>query len=105
MKAQSDEIFRETEWSKYKALLKGLGENTENIPELITEFSKAEVDLESCNTFMTRIFEPITIDLSISKIKLPLILAYPEIEPPSLTPEFDHELLVDFKASVVEPKP
>ena len=56
LKAQADQIFRETEWSKYKALLKGLGDNTDNIPDLIVEFSKAEVDLESCNTFMTRIF-------------------------------------------------
>lgn len=76
-KSLTDEIFREDEWRKYKSLLKELANNTENIPHSLAEFNKAEIDIESCNTFMTKIFDSITIDLAISKIKLPLILSYP----------------------------
>lgn len=58
-------------------MLKGLEEDSPSIPDLIKEFNKSEVDIESCSTFMTKVFQPIWININNLQIKLPLILAYP----------------------------
>ena len=79
-------MFKEEEWSKYRTLLKALSENSSTQDKLMAEFSKEEIDLDSCSTFMSKFFHPVKVDVGSKHIMLPLILNYPDIEAPSMTP-------------------